>query len=346
MALPKKRKLSVPIKRIDPQGGPDNWVNQFLEKNKQFLPRAVDHGDLDKGFIEFVNNELGIMIKGDQVPVHAFSIQRWNEFSKTWSNSDKYDNIKIPFVSVVRKPDAQPGTNPADFKIPVRKNFPYSKVPIWNGNRKEIEIHTIPNPVGVDLTYIVRFFSFKQRELNLFNQRVLQEFASAQAYINVKGHYFPILLENIGDESQITDLNNKRYYVQTYEMKLQGYLVDPEEFEVVPAVTRAFVSTEIMDKSIKPVVRFLTDDSSKDKTLTCVIQFLVGAPTSVRLTIENETNYKTVDTDNILSYTILKNGSPVSLPFTAEAEDELIIEIVKDDSTKISEITLRGLVPL
>lgn len=346
MALPKKRKLSVPIKRVDPQGGPENWVNQFLEKNKQFLPRTVDHGDLDKGFIDFVNNELGIIIKGDQVPVHAFSIQRWNEFAKTWQNSDKYGNIKIPFVSVVRKPDAQPGTNPADFKIPVRKNFPYAKIPVWNGNRKGMDIHTIPNPVGVDLTYMVRFFSYRQRELNLFNQRVLQEFASAQAYINVKGHYFPILLESIGDESQITDLNNKRYYVQTYEMKLQGYLVDSEEFEVTPAVTRAFISTEVMDKSIKPVVRFLTDDDPKDRTLKCVIQFLVGSPTSVRVEIDTRTNFTTVDLENISSYTIRKNGSVVSIPFSAESGDTLVIDIVKEDSNEISEIILRGLVPI
>jgi len=346
MALPKKRKLTVPIKRIDPQGGPANWVDQFLDKNKQFLPRTVDHGDLDKGFIEFVNNELGIVIKGDQVPVHAFSIQRWNEFSKTWTNSDKYGNIKIPFVSVVRKPDGQTGTNPADFKIPVRKNFPYMKIPVWNGNRKGMDIHTIPNPVGVDLTYTVRFFSYRQRELNKFNQRVLQEFASAQAYINVKGHYFPILLESIGDESQVTDINAKRYYVQAYEMKLQGYLVDSEEFEVQPAVTRAFITTEVMDKSTKPIVRYIKDDGPKDKTLTCVIQFLVGSPTSVRFTVENDTNYTTTDTDNITSYTILKNGSPVTAPFTVNTGDELIIDIVKDISTEISEITLRGLVPV
>jgi hypothetical protein len=346
MALPKKRKLTVPIKRVDPQGGPENWVNQFLEKNKQFLPRTVDHGDLDKGFIEFVNNELGIVVKEDQVPVHAFSIQRWNEFAKTWSNSDKYGNIKIPFISVVRKPDAQMGTNPADFKIPVRKNFPYMKVPVWNGNRKGMDIHTIPNPVGVDLTYTVRFFSYRQRELNIFNQRVLQEFASAQAYINVKGHYFPILLESIGDESQITDLNNKRYYVQTYEMKLQGYLVDSEEFEVTPAVTRAFISTEIMDKSIRPVVRFLTDDDPKDRSLKCVIQFLVGSPTSVRIDIDTRTNFTTVDTENISSYTIRKNGTPVTVPFSAQQGDTLIVDIVKENSNQISEIILRGLVPI
>jgi hypothetical protein len=346
MALPKKRKLSVPIKRIDPQGGPANWVDQFLDKNKQFLPRTVDHGDLDKGFIDFVNNELGIVVKGDQIPVHAFSLQRWNEFAKTWQNNDKYGNIKIPFVSVVRKPDAQVGTNPADFKIPVRKNFPYMRIPVWNGNRKGMDIHMIPNPVGVDLTYTVRFFSYRQRELNKFNQRVLQEFASAQAYINVKGHYFPILLESIGDESQVTDINSKRYYVQTYEMKLQGYLVDSEEFETKPAITRAFITTEVAEKSPRPIARFIKDDTQNDKTIKCVIQFLVGSPTSINFQTETTTNFKTVETENISTYEILKNGSPVTLPFTVTENDAIIINIVKTDSNQISEIILRGLVPI
>jgi hypothetical protein len=346
MSLPKKRKLTIPIKRIDPKGGPAHWVQQFLEKNKQFLPRTVDFEDLDKGFIDFVNNDLGIVIKGEDVPVHALSLQRWNEFAKTWGNSDKYGNMKIPFVSVVRKPDAQPGTNPVDFKIPVRKNFPYMNIPVWNGNRKGMDIHTIPNPVGADLTYTVRFFSYRQRELNKFTQRVLQTFASAQAYINVKGHYFPILLENIGDESQITDINAKRFYVQTYEMKLQGYLVDSEEFEVKPAVTRALISTEIDDKSIKPIARFIKDETQNDKTIKCIIQFLVGAPTSIRISPEVTTNFTTIETENILTYTILKNGSPITVPFTVTTEDVLTIDIVKEDSNKIAEITLRGLVPI
>jgi hypothetical protein len=344
MALPKKRKLTVPIKRVDPQGGPAAWVEQFLEKNKQFLPRTVDHEDLDKGFIEFVNNDLGMTIKGKSVPVHALSLQRWNEFAKTWGNSDKYGNIKIPFVSIVRKPDAQPGTNPVDFKIPVRKNFPYMKIPVWNGNRKGMDIHTIPNPVGTDLTYMVRFFSYRQRELNKFNQRVLQTFASAQAYVNIKGHYFPILLESIGDESQVTDINSKRYYVQTYEMKLQGYLVDSEEFEVTPAVTRAFITTEVSDKLRKPVARFIKDDTQNDKTIKCIIQFLVGSPTTIRFSAESYTNFTTVELDNITTYTIYKNGTPVSFPFTVTPEDVIVIDIVKEDSNEISELTLRGLV--
>tara|TARA_R110000868_G_scaffold5983_3_gene34724 strand:+ start:2983 stop:4023 length:1041 start_codon:yes stop_codon:yes gene_type:complete len=344
MALPKKIKKDIDIKVVNPESGPQRWVDQFLEQNKQFLPRSVDFADLDAGLVGFVNDDLGFELKGEKVPVHFLTLQRWNEFTKLWPNTDKYKNIKIPFVSVVRRPNPETGTNPADFKIPVRKNFPYMQIPIWNGSRNGADIYGIPNPVGVDLTYTVRFFSFRMRELNKLHQKVLQTFASAQAYVNIKGHYFPILLESIGDESQVDDLEGKRFYVQTYEMKLQGYLVDEEEFDVKPAISRMFVTTEIETKRTKPVARFIKADTENDKSLKVVVQFLPGAPTTLRFSTDNKTNFSSVGTDNITTYTIHLNGSPVSVPFVAEPTDQIIINIVKTDSNKISEINLRGLI--
>ena len=344
MALPKKRVKDIDIKVIDPAGGPANWVDQFLDQNKQFLPRSVDFEDLDNGFVDFVNTDLEIAIEGEKIPVNFLTLQRWNEFAKTWTSTDKYKNIKIPFISVVRKPNPETGTNPADFKIPVRKNFPYMQIPVWDGNRKGADIYGIPNPVGVDLLYTVRFFSYRMRELNKLHQKILQTFASAQAYVNIKGHYFPILLESIGDESKVDNLDGKRFYVQTYEMKLQGYLVDSEEFEVKPAISRVFVTTEIDEKRVKPVARFIKDDTENDKSIMCVIQFLPGSSNTISFKPDNKTTFSTIDTNNITSYTIYKNGSPVSIPFTSQETDLISITIVRDVPTTISEITLRGLI--
>ena len=127
-------------------------------------------------------------------------------------------------------------------------------------------------------------------------------------------------------------------------MKLQGYLVDEEEFDVKPAISRMFVTTEIETKRNKPVARFIKDDTENDKSLKVVVQFLPGAPTTLRFSTDNKTNFSSVDTDNITTYTIHLNGSPVSVPFVAEPTDRIIINIVKTDSNKISEINLRGLI--
>lgn len=344
MSLPKKIKKDIDIKVTDPYGGPEKWTGQFLEQNKQFLPREVAIDDLDKGFVEFVGDDLEITIEGNKIPVHFLTLQRWNEFAKTWKTSDKYKNIKIPFVSIVRRPNPEMGTNPADFKIPVRKEFPYMQIPVWDGNRKGADIYGIPNPVGIDMYYTVRFFTFRMRELNQLTKKILQTFASAQAYVNIKGHYFPIMLESIGDESQVDDLNGKRYYVQSYEMKLMGYLVDTEEFEVKPAISRVFVTTELESKKPKNVTRFIKDETSDDKSLKCVIQFLPGAPTNIKFNTDNKTNFTTADTNNIDTYTIYKNGSVVSVPFSVSSDDTIEITIVKTDSNKTGEIILNGLI--
>jgi len=344
MALPKKNKKNINVKVVDPAGGPKNWVDQFLEQNKQFLPRSVDFQDLDAGFIKFVESDLGIVLDGEKVPVNFLTLQRWNEFSKLWPNTDKFKNLKIPFISIVRQPNPETGTNPSDFKIPVRKNFPYMQIPIWDGNRKGADIYTIPNPVGVDMLYTIRFFTFKMRELNVLTKKIMQTFASAQAYVNIKGHYFPILLESIGDESQITDLDSKRYYVQTFEMRLQGYIVDPEEFEVKPAISRAFVTTEIDDRRPRPITRIIRDDFGINKTLKIVIQFLPNSPNNVTFTPDVNTEFVSFTTSNISNVIIYKNGSIVELPFTATNSDSISISIVRENSTQISQITLNGLI--
>jgi len=344
MAIPKRHKKDLRIQRIDPEGGPKRWTNQFHEQNKTFLPRSVDHADMDLGFQEFIDRELELVAEGNKVPVHFMTPQRWAEFAKTWKNLDKYNNIKIPFISIVRKMDGQPGTNPADYKIPIRVPFEYMRIPVWDGVKKGMDIYKIPNPVGVDLTFTVRFFSYKIRQLNDFNRLILQKFASRQAYINIKGHYFPILLESVSDESTMGEIESKRYFVQTYEMKLQGYLVDEKEFEVVPAIERTIISTEIQSKKVKPLMRIIKDDTVNDKTIKLVIQFLPGSPTTMKFKSDDYMNITSIDPYNITYYTITVNGNPLITPYNIFPDEEVIINIIKTDSTKTGEITLNGLI--
>lgn len=342
MALPKFKK-DINLVYKEPSSGPKDYVNNFLEENPNYLPRSVDQDDLDMGFVEFVTNDLEVIIKGEKIPVYFLTLQRWTEFQRTWPNNDTFKNIKIPFISVVKKPDVQKGTNPSDAKIPVRLPFGYMKVPTWDGNRKGMDIYEIPNPVGIDITYNVRFFSYKMKELNKLSQKVLQTFASTQAYIKVKGHHFPVLLENIGDESTVSDLENRRYYVQTFEMKLQGYLVDPEEFKVKPAISRSTVLTEICtDKPIQPVVTKSTDSNPNDLLATYNFKFLPRSSTSITLNTEEKTVFSSVKTENITAYYILVNNVQVQTPFTINPYDDLTITIFRQDSNLESELIIKG----
>ena len=180
------------------------------------------------------------------------------------------------------------------------------------------------------------------RQLNKLNQKVLQNFASAQAYVNIKGHFFPIMLESIGDESTVDNLDGKRYYVQTYEMRLMGYLVDEDEFEVVPALERTFVSIELDTKSPKAITKFIKDETSNDLNTKCIIQFQERSPTEVTFPSESRMIFNSIDVSNVSSYTTRVNGIIVSTPFSVEPGDSITVTIVRTNSLLKSEVTLNG----
>lgn len=253
MALPGNYKKKVNIGRYrqnseypDPMqsAAAENMKDMIIDKDV-YLPKGVLHIDLDGGFKEFVNTNLDLTLGGEKVPVFMMGIQKWNEFSQTWKFADEYRNIKIPFIVIIRDPDTKPGSNPSlIYNIPQGKTFTYAQVPTWDGNRKGMDIYKIPQPLPVDITYNVRIFAYRQQDLNKFNTKVIKNFQSRQAYAVVNGHYIPIVLEDTSDESQITDLEGKRFYVQVYNFLLQGFLLDPDDFEVTPAISRIFTLVE------------------------------------------------------------------------------------------------------
>jgi len=204
-----------------------------------FVPKGVLYEDMDRDFIKFVEEDLILTLDGKRVPVFFLTIQRWAEFARTWQFTDKDRNVQIPFVTIVRQPDIQFGTNPVtQYTIPQKQRFDYMKVPNYDGDSVGVDVYKIPQPIAVNLTYEVRFFSYRMREINKFNKIVMQAFQSRQKYINCNGHYFPIILESIGDESTIDQFEQKRFYVQSFEMQLLGYIMDEDDYEVTPAIKR------------------------------------------------------------------------------------------------------------
>ncbi len=90
--------------------------------------------------------------------------------------------------------------------------------------------------------------SLIQSEFNKFNQIVLEKFASRQAYQVIKGHYIPIVMNDVTDES-VLDLEKRKFYIQKYTFTLLGFLIDEDEFEITPAITRVFQIFETETKT-------------------------------------------------------------------------------------------------
>jgi hypothetical protein len=47
------------------------------------------------------------------------------------------------------------------------------------------------------------------------------------------------------DESQIDTVDERKFYIQPYTIKLNGYLLDSEEFEIKPAINRICTVSEV-----------------------------------------------------------------------------------------------------
>ena len=212
-----------------------------ITQHDTYLPESVLHDDLDLGMLNFVQNNLVVISDGKEIPIYEriLTIQKWGELSANWTFTDDDNNITVPFIAVIRKPDPQPGSNPVlQRTIPDRHDFHYQTVKTWNGHVVGGDVYKIPQPVAVDISFEVNIVCNKIRDLNRFNKKVLQKFSSRQSYTKVKGHYVPIVLENISDNSPIESIDSRRFYKQTYTFTMLGFLIDDEEFDVKPAINR------------------------------------------------------------------------------------------------------------
>lgn len=327
------KNINVKHKKI----GPEKIQEIFngITDHGTFLPKSVLEEDLDASFIDFVTKGLEIVIDGDKVPVTFMTIQRWAEFSKTWQFSDKFKDIKLPFISVIRRPDIQVGTNQAGlWNIPGNRTYTYMKVPTWNGNIKGIDTYKIPQPTAIDVTYEVRLFCGKMRDLNKLHRKVQQTFQSRQHYIEANGHPMPVILENVGDESNIDDFENRRFYIQQFEMKLMGYILDSDDFEIVPTINRAIVLTELEREVVK--AKFKVNINKQNNLINYNFLFLPNAESTFSFISDFDIKFtELLNIDGITSISISINGLPVftglilSSPIIISAGDTIKITVVK-----------------
>jgi len=240
MPLPKKIKTDLDITYDKTLLERREELLDNITKNGTYLPKSLLHDDLDRGMLDFVKNDLQITSQGKIIQTldRIVSTQNWSQYTETWTFIDEDNNPLPPFVTLVRMNDTKYGSNPATlYTIPNRKPFYFASVPTWDGQRNGMDIYSIPQPVPIDINFSVKIITNRIRDLNKFNTKVLQKFSSRQSYAAINGHYIPIISTNIQDESQI-NTDSRKFYIQSYDFTMLGFLIDEEEFEVKPAINR------------------------------------------------------------------------------------------------------------
>lgn len=342
MAVPKgfKKDINLIPDHIGPRRR-EEMVSIDIAKGGTFLPRGVMYEDIDKTFIEFIGKDLSLTIDGAKVPVIFLTIQRWAEYARTWEFTDEYKNIKLPFVTIVRKPDIQVGTNQNSlWNIPGHPTYNYYRVPTFNGGREGVDIYKVPQPTSVDITYEVRIFCGKMRDLNRFNLKVIKAFRARQFYISPNGHPMPVHLESVGDESQIDDFQARRFYAQLFEMKLLGYVLDEEDFEVTPAIDRSLVTVEVLDTDKTPIYKIETCGGESTTNLNVISKPF--AQTHFKITAQFDAYYfDLTDIQNVTGVTFKINGVPKTIPFSINSGEELEVRFNKSNAL-LGKFTIKG----
>ena len=307
---------------------------EYIKEDGTYLPKSVLHADLDRGMLDFVKGDLEVITAGKVVPMVDIIIttQNWIQYVETALFVDLDYNPSPPFITVVRSPEVKFGTNPALlYTIPNRKQFYYASVPTWNGNEQGMDIYTIPQPVPVDINYSVKIICNRMRELNELNKVVMQKFSSRQAYTFIKGQYVPIILNNISDESQMS-LDSRKYYVQSYDFTMLGYLIDEDEFEVKPAIARVSQIMEIDTSSLKQ--RRNKSPKNPDEFLSN-FYYVVGNNTLSDV-VAYTANLTWANSVNVESYDVYINedyyGTDVQ-KIQITTNDVLRIQVVKQDNS-------------
>jgi hypothetical protein len=339
MPLPKKIKKNIPLTESKILLERRKELVDKINQDGTYLPKSLLHADLDGGFLDFVKNELKTIVDGKVIPTIdiLMTTQNWAQFTETWDIQNLDKNVEPPFISIVRIPEVKYGTNPAVlYTIPNRRQYFYAQVPTWDGQRSGMDIYKIPQPVPVDITFQVKIVCNRMRELNKFNKNVIEKFSSRQAYQVIKGHYIPIIMSNISDES-VMDMEKRKYYIQSYDFIMLGFLIDEDEFEVSPAITRVLQVLEVDTTTIK---RGKNRNTSLPNIFDAV--FVVGN-TTLSQTLDYTTNLSILETDNVQNFDVYINndyyGSDIN-EIQINTGDVLRIEVDKTDNSLQSMIKI------
>lgn len=339
MALPKKIKNYLPL---TPEKVGRERRQQMLDdvtEHGTFLPKGVLHADLDRGMLDFVKDTLQLVVDEKTVPTidKIITNQNWSQFVESWNFQDLDSNVSLPFIATVRMPEVKYGTfQGGAANIPNRRQFFYYTVPTWDGQRKGADVYKIPQPIPVDITFNIKLFCNRMRELNEFNKIVMQTFTSKQAYTQIKGHFIPITLDSVADESA-KDLEKRKYYIANYTFVMKGLLIDEEEFQISPAITRQVTMFEVDTKTRG---RKVTPQPPRPNSFDLDLTFVSGV-TQLSEVYRYTVDLKIGEISNVSSYSVYLNGNYVGDNLTTiqiTNGDTFLITVIKIDNTQSATI--------
>lgn len=265
------------------------------------FPKPLEYEDIDNAMFNFVDEHIPMVIKGKSAPTFTlYSNQRFSEYSQSWEHTDEDGNLLMNFKTISRENNPKPGEHQGGYwNIPGNKRHTLLIRDVLEDNGEEAyEIYSMGQPFAVDLTYRISIITDLFENINTFNQKINDLFKARQCYIRPNGHFLPVTLEEINDNTEYT-ISERKFYNQTVTVKVMAYIISEDDFKI--------------EKKPKRIKLFMQGDVRRPKPEINIDEFFndkIGH-TEIELTIDfqafhTKTNFD-IDTDFVVERTELYN---------------------------------------
>lgn len=224
-------------------------MSKIILENQTYFPKPIEYSDIDQEMFNWVDKKIDIAYDGLRLPTYKlYSTQRLSEYTQTWSQTDDLGNVIMNFKTITRENNPQKGDiNNGYFNIPGHKDFAMFYVPVMQENGTEAyDKYTMKQPFGVNFMYSISIITNKMEVLNEMNEKMHYEFNAINCYIAPNGHPMSMTLEDVSDDSEYT-IDDRKYYSQTYKVKVRGYIIRKEDYSVERIPSRFVIGTRDSD---------------------------------------------------------------------------------------------------
>ena len=226
-------------------------MSKIILENGTPLPKSVTYSDIDESVYKWLRDKIDISYDGKRIPTYKlYSTQRISEYMETWKELDDSGNPIINFKTITRENNPQKGENQGNYyNIPGNPSFTVFYSPVLQENGTEaFDKYTMKQPIQVNFTYSMSIVTNKMDIVNDMSEKMMHEFSAIDSYICPNGHYMPLILNDVTDTSEYT-IDDRKYYSQTYTVKLKGYVIREEDFTVERVPSRLVMSSHDSDAS-------------------------------------------------------------------------------------------------